>query len=125
VKIFWRRHGRLARVFSTPTRSLPHPTPFAQKFHEQDELWWDDGTAVREPIFDHDYIPLSEAVTPARSPRTELASPPRLDDKAIAPAPFFSHPARRPPLAFFPTTHSRGGAAARQHCSYICTASSF
>jgi len=30
--------------------------------HEQEELWWDDGTAEREPIFDSDYIPLSEAV---------------------------------------------------------------
>merc|ERR1711959_253017 len=30
--------------------------------HEQDELWWDDGTARREPIFDSDFIPLSEAI---------------------------------------------------------------
>merc|ERR1711907_714613 len=30
--------------------------------HEQEELWWDDGTAIREPILDSDYIPLNEAV---------------------------------------------------------------
>lgn len=51
----------LARSFCSPT--LTRPPPVAQKFHEQDELWWDDGTAIREPIFDSDYIPLSEAVT--------------------------------------------------------------
>merc|ERR1711998_604752 len=38
------------------------PNTYDNSIHEQDELWWDDGTAVREPIFDSDYIPLSEAV---------------------------------------------------------------
>merc|ERR1711959_576716 len=35
---------------------------YENTIHEQDELWWDDGTAQREPIFDSDSIPLSEAV---------------------------------------------------------------
>merc|ERR1711998_488413 len=35
---------------------------YTNKIHEQDELWWDDGTAVREPIFDSDFIPMGEAV---------------------------------------------------------------
>merc|ERR1712205_14490 len=35
---------------------------YENTIHEQDELWWDDGTAVREPIFDSDHIPLSEAI---------------------------------------------------------------
>merc|ERR1712205_251521 len=35
---------------------------YENTIHEQDELWWDDGTAIREPIFDSDYIPLSEAI---------------------------------------------------------------
>merc|ERR1712153_58904 len=29
--------------------------------HEQAELWWDDGRAMVEPIFDSDHIPLAEA----------------------------------------------------------------
>merc|ERR1712216_140207 len=36
--------------------------PYKNPIHEQDELWWDDGTARREPIFDSDFIPMSEAV---------------------------------------------------------------
>merc|ERR1711959_226915 len=35
---------------------------YENTIHEQDELWWDDGTAQREPIFDSDHIPMSEAV---------------------------------------------------------------
>merc|ERR1712159_391348 len=35
---------------------------YENTIHEQDELWWDDGTAQREPIFDGDYIPLTEAI---------------------------------------------------------------
>merc|ERR1712100_506664 len=35
---------------------------YENEIHEQDELWWDDGTARREPIFDSDYLPLGEAV---------------------------------------------------------------
>merc|ERR1712072_610359 len=35
---------------------------YESTIHEQDELWWDDGTAQREPIFDSDHIPMSEAV---------------------------------------------------------------
>lgn len=29
--------------------------------HEQAELWWDDGRAMIEPVFDADHIPLAEA----------------------------------------------------------------
>merc|ERR1711865_930794 len=29
--------------------------------HEQAELWWDDGRAMVEPVFDADHIPLQEA----------------------------------------------------------------
>jgi len=32
--------------------------------HEQAELWWDDGRAMVEPVFDSDHIPLAEAVSP-------------------------------------------------------------
>merc|ERR1712072_587710 len=38
------------------------PAGYENTIHEQDELWWDDGTAQREPIFDSDHIPMSEAV---------------------------------------------------------------
>merc|ERR1711907_480985 len=36
---------------------------YKNTIHEQDELWWDDGRAQREPIFDGDSIPLREAVS--------------------------------------------------------------
>merc|ERR1712166_480218 len=31
--------------------------------HEQAELWWDDGTAIVEPVLDADHVPLREAVS--------------------------------------------------------------
>jgi len=42
--------------------ALEQNGPYENTIHEQDELWWDDGTAVREPIFDSDHIPMSEAM---------------------------------------------------------------
>ena len=45
----------------------PRLDGFGWQIHEQDELWWDDGTAQREPIFDSDFVPMSEAV---RAPAT-------------------------------------------------------
>lgn len=49
-------------MFSRMREILSKALGYENTIHEQDELWWDDGTAIREPIFDSDYIPLSEAI---------------------------------------------------------------
>merc|ERR1712100_979494 len=48
--------------FGSPHEQPIGYKPYKNPIHEQDELWWDDGTAQREPIFDSDLLPMSEAV---------------------------------------------------------------
>merc|ERR1711865_1162707 len=48
-----------AIIGSSLEKSIGYNNPGG--LHEQAELWWDDGRAMVEPVFDADHIPLQEA----------------------------------------------------------------